>query len=101
MKQSFDISYLASGLPITERPLSAALVEHHMSCLPADLEREDSLIGLAVKTNILLQGLTSTAVVVLTATGEAIADPADALTEALVRINNRASGLCFVMARSS
>ena len=91
----YTIAYSAAGLPVGERSLPPAMVEHHAACLESDLAREHSLEDYRLTIETRLKGLATEVDVEFLDVSDSQVQVA-ALAQALANVNSRASGLCFV-----
>jgi hypothetical protein len=92
----FKIYYSASGLPKSEFPLPPHLIEHHFSCLAADIHRHLSIKDILSQVKIVPNLEDQYAEVSLDDGGQKL-DLATTLANCIRTINMATPGLCFLM----
>lgn len=92
----YQIYYRPEGLPKNETPLTPRQIEHHASCLPAELRQDPLLRETAMRVRCSLKGERSSVEIVPEGPGDRAAFHED-LGNAVRRINWQVPGLCFVI----
>jgi hypothetical protein len=92
----FKIYYSASGLHPTEHPLPPHLIDHHFSCLAADINRHLSVKGIFSQVKIVSDLEKKYAEVSLDDKGQNL-DLTTTLANCIGTINMATPSLCFIM----